>query len=141
MRFGKRTLDALGAALAVSAAFMSACGGSDEQPSAERAKPTLASTAVIDKDPDAIACGHVRDQLKWDRETRRATVAIANREKFKDLNLLHAERLLRDDRGLLGPPRVIRARRRGDPGRARRDLRGGSGHAVAVRLTSQEGER
>jgi hypothetical protein len=74
----------------VCAALLAACGGSDEEARAERNVPKLASSAVIDRDPYAIACGHVRAQQKWADETRRATVAIGNRERIRGLNQLQA---------------------------------------------------
>jgi hypothetical protein len=45
---------------------------------------------VIDEHPYAIACGHVRDQQTWASVTRRATVAISNREKVPGINQLQA---------------------------------------------------
>jgi hypothetical protein len=80
----------LAAALAVSAALVTACGAEDEKPRAERKASPLAAASVIDQDPYAIACGHVRDQQKWAGETRRATVAIADRERIAGLNRLQA---------------------------------------------------
>jgi hypothetical protein len=93
MRSRRLTVGGLGAALAVSA-LLAACGGDDEA-SRERTKaPQLASARVIDSDPYAIACGHVRDQQKWAETTRRATVAIADREQFGRLNRLQATQSL-----------------------------------------------
>jgi uncharacterized lipoprotein YajG len=83
------SVNALGA-LAVSAALLAACGNEEEaRPTAAKA-PKLASAAVIDEDPSAIACGHVRDQQTWASVTRRATVAISNREKVPGINQLQA---------------------------------------------------
>jgi hypothetical protein len=70
-----------------------ACGDSDE-PRAEPKAPKLAAARAIDGDPYALACGHVRDQQKWARVTRRATVAIADHEKFAPLNRLQATQSL-----------------------------------------------
>jgi hypothetical protein len=81
MRSRRLTAGGLGGALVVCAALLAACGGSDEEARAERKAPKLASAAVIDGDPYAIACGHVRDQQKWADVTRRATIAIAGRER------------------------------------------------------------
>jgi hypothetical protein len=89
MRSGSLTAGGLGAVL-VCAALLVACGGTDEEPQAERKVPKLASASVIDGDPYAIACGHVRDQQKWADVTRRATVAIGNRDRIPGLNSLQA---------------------------------------------------
>ena len=80
----------MGSVLVICAALVAACGGSDEEARAERKTPTLASAAAIEGDPYAIACGHVRDQQKWAESTRRATVAIAQREQLPKLNDLQA---------------------------------------------------
>jgi hypothetical protein len=90
MRTGKLTQGGLAAVLAVTAAVVAACGAGDEEPRAERKAPTLAAAQVIEKDPYAIACGHVHDQQKWADTTRRATVAIADREGIAGLNRLQA---------------------------------------------------
>jgi hypothetical protein len=90
MRSGSLKAGGLGGALIVFAALLAACGGGDEEARAERQAPKLASAAVIDGDPYAIACGHVRDQQKWADVTRRATVAIAGREQIPRLNDLQA---------------------------------------------------
>lgn len=90
MRSCRLTAGGLGGALVVCAALLAACGGGDEKARAERQAPKLASAAVIDGDPYAIACGHVRDQQKWADATRRATVAIAGRERIPRLNGLQA---------------------------------------------------
>jgi hypothetical protein len=81
---------ALGGVLVMCALLLAACGGTDENARAERKAPKLASAAVIDGDPYAIACGHVRDQQKWADTTRQATVAIARREQLPKLNDLQA---------------------------------------------------
>jgi hypothetical protein len=90
MRSRRLTAGGLGGALVVCAALLAACGGSDDEARAERKAPKLASAAVIDGDPYAIACGHVRDQQKWADVTRRATVAIAGRERIPRLTGLQA---------------------------------------------------
>ena len=74
----------------ISGALLVACGTDEGQPQAEADAPALASTAAITNDPYAIACGHVRNQQRWADVTRRATVAIANRERIKGLNTLQA---------------------------------------------------
>lgn len=90
MKSRSKTASGLGGVLAVSAALLAACGGGDEEARAERQAPKLASAAVIDGDPYAIACGHVRNQQKWADVTRRATVAISGRERIPRLNGLQA---------------------------------------------------
>jgi uncharacterized lipoprotein YajG len=94
MRTGRPAASGLGAALAVAATLMAACGGDDETAQETHKAPQLASARVIDSDPYAIACGHVRDQQKWADTTRRATVAIADRERFAQLNRLQATQSL-----------------------------------------------
>jgi hypothetical protein len=47
-----------------------------------------------DRDPYALACGHVRAQQKWADETRRATVAIGSHERIRGLNQLQATQSL-----------------------------------------------
>jgi hypothetical protein len=84
----------LGGVLMVCVGLLTACGGGDSQARAERQAPKLASAAVIDGDPYAIACGHVRSQQKWAGVTRRATVAIADRERFRNLTPLLASQSL-----------------------------------------------
>jgi hypothetical protein len=82
---------ALGSVIVMCAAVLAACGGTDDEKArAERKVPKLASAAVIDGDPYAIACGHVRDQQKWADATRQATVAIARHEQLPRLNDLQA---------------------------------------------------
>jgi hypothetical protein len=94
MRPNQPTTGAL-VALAVSAALLlGACGKGDDETRAERKAPELASAQAIEKDPYAIACGHVRDQQRWASETRRATVAIGDREKVPGLNRLQATQSL-----------------------------------------------
>jgi hypothetical protein len=80
----------LGGVVVACAALLAACGGGDDEARVEREVPKLASAAAIDRDPYAIACGHVRAQQKWADETRRATVAIGNRERIRGLNQLQA---------------------------------------------------
>jgi hypothetical protein len=77
-------------ALAVSAVLLAACGGDDDETHTKAEAQQLASAAAIDSDPYAIACGHVRNQRKWDEVTRRATVAIASRDPLARLNRLQA---------------------------------------------------
>jgi hypothetical protein len=83
-----------GAALTLTALLLAACGGNDAETRAKSSAPQLASAAVVDRDPDAIACGHVRDQQRWADVTRRATVAIADRERFRNLSRLQATQSL-----------------------------------------------
>jgi hypothetical protein len=73
--------------LAVCAALLTACGGAEEEAAqAARKAPKPASAAVIDGAPYAISCAHVRDQQTWAGVTRRATVAIGNRERIPGLS-------------------------------------------------------
>jgi hypothetical protein len=91
MRSDKRTTGVLAAALAAGAALLlGACGAGDGDARAEPKAPKLASAQALEKDPYAIACGHVRDQQRWASETRRATVAIGDRERIPGLNRLQA---------------------------------------------------
>jgi hypothetical protein len=91
MNDGKHKAGGPVAALAVGAALLlGACGDGDDGARAERTAAKLASAQAIEKDPYAIACGHVRNQQKWASETRRATVAIGDREKVPGLNRLQA---------------------------------------------------
>jgi hypothetical protein len=78
----------------VSALLLAACGGNDEETRTTSKAPQLASAAVVDRDPYAIACGHVQDQQKWADVTRRATVAIAAEERIRNLNSLQATQSL-----------------------------------------------
>jgi hypothetical protein len=96
-----RLTTTLVAALAATTFIGAGCGsdGDTDEPAAQRetqaAKaPKLAPAAVIDQDPYAISCGHVRDQQKWGRVTRQATVAIANREQFRGQTLLQTTQSL-----------------------------------------------
>jgi hypothetical protein len=90
-RAGCRMTNAVvGAGLAVSAVLLIACGGDDEKGRPERQAPKLASAAAIDRDPYAIACGHVRSQQRWADTTRRASVAVGARERIRGLNQLQA---------------------------------------------------
>jgi hypothetical protein len=73
------------------AALVAACG--DEGPEAAKPAP-LASATTIDRDPYAITCAHVRDQLKWADVTRRATVALADREPVQGLTRLRTTQSL-----------------------------------------------
>jgi hypothetical protein len=83
------------AALAVvSALLLAACSGSDEETRTNSMAAQLASEAVVDRNPYAIACGHVQDQQTWASVTRRATVAIADQEQFRNLNRLRATQSL-----------------------------------------------
>jgi hypothetical protein len=82
------TTGGVGAAVAVSAALVVACGGDDDAARVTQKAPKLASAAAIDRDPYAIACGHVRDQQNWADATRRATVALGDRERIPGLNRL-----------------------------------------------------
>jgi hypothetical protein len=72
-------------AFAVVATLAAACG--EDEPDPPTPAP-LASAATIDRDPYVITCAHVRDQLRWADVTRRATVAIADREPVRGLNRL-----------------------------------------------------
>ena len=83
-----------GAAVAVSALLLAACGGNEAENRTQSKAPQLASAAVVDGDPYVIACGHVRDQQRWADVTRRATVAIADQERFRNLNRLQATQSL-----------------------------------------------
>jgi hypothetical protein len=78
-----RTAAGVGVALVLVAALFAACGDDPESTPAP-----LASAATIARDPYAITCGHVRDQLEWADVTRRATVAIADRKPVRGLNRL-----------------------------------------------------
>jgi hypothetical protein len=95
MRSGRLRVGSVCAAAALAAAAPAACGG-DDDPNARAQAPTakLAPASVIETDPYALACGHVRDQQKWADVTRRATVAIADREPIRGLNRLQATQSL-----------------------------------------------
>ena len=90
MRADRLTPRCFGAVLAASVVLLAACGSDDEESRKAPKAPQLASAGVIDSDPYAIACGHVRDQQKWADVTRRATVAIADRERIHGLSRLQA---------------------------------------------------
>ena len=91
----KHVRTTVGAALAVTATLLAACGGvDDEQSGATRKSPELASAQVIAGDPYTIACGHVRNQQKWADATRQATVALSDRERIPELNRLQATQSL-----------------------------------------------
>jgi hypothetical protein len=88
MRSPRPTAASLAAAFVLSGTLVTACGNDDPAPpTAAKASP-LASGATIERDPYAITCGHVRDQLEWATVTRRATVAIADREPVRGLDRL-----------------------------------------------------
>ena len=89
MRSPKNSTTTL-AALGVAAALIGACGGEDSEAPGQPPAPRLAPAGAIEADPYAITCGHVRDQQQWADVTRQATVAIADRERFQDLNRLRA---------------------------------------------------
>jgi hypothetical protein len=90
------------AALAATTFIGAGCGSDEDndEPAAQRGEtqaakaPKLAPAAVIEDDPYAISCGHVRDQQKWGRVTRQATVAIANQEQFRGQTLLQTTQSL-----------------------------------------------
>ena len=88
-----RSRSTLCAALATGAALLAGCGG-DEPPAAADKAPTLAPAATIDKDPSALACGHVRDQQQWAEVTRRATVALADAARVRGMNRLQTTQSL-----------------------------------------------
>ena len=79
------SLAAAGVALVMG---VTACGTGDTVPATTAKAPSLPSAATLARDPYAITCGHVRDQLKWADATRRATVAIADREPVRGLTRL-----------------------------------------------------
>lgn len=95
MRSGRLRVGSVWAAAALASAVPAACGG-DDDPQARAQAPTakLAPARVIESDPYALACGHVRDQQKWADVTRRATVAIADRERIRGPNRLQATQSL-----------------------------------------------
>jgi hypothetical protein len=70
--------------------MLAACGGNDEEARTNTKAAPLASAAAVDRDPYAIACGHIQDQQTWASVTRRATVALADQEQLPDLNRLQA---------------------------------------------------
>lgn len=75
-------------AAATLALGVTACGDGETAPATTAKSPPLPSAATLARDPYSITCGHVRDQLKWADATRRATVAIADREPVRGLNRL-----------------------------------------------------
>jgi hypothetical protein len=89
MRSLKGGITAL-ATLGTAAALVGACGGEDSEAPAQPPAAKLAPVSAIEADPYAITCGHVRDQGKWASVTRQATVAIADRERFRKLSRLRA---------------------------------------------------
>jgi hypothetical protein len=93
MRPNRAWIGGAGAMLAVSAALLAACGEDETSAGTERRAPKLASVRTLDNDPYAIACGHVRNQ-HWADVTRRATVALADRERIPGLNRLQATQSL-----------------------------------------------
>ena len=93
MRSRRLTVGGVCVAAALAAAMPAACG-SDDDPQARAQAPKLASAHVVESDPYALACGHVGDQQKWADVTRRATVAIADRERVPGLNRLQATQSL-----------------------------------------------
>jgi hypothetical protein len=95
MRSGRLRVGSVCAAAALAAAVPAACGGDDDrQAQAQAPTAKLATARVIESGPYALACGHVRDQQKWADVTRRATVAIADRERIRGLNRLQATQSL-----------------------------------------------
>jgi hypothetical protein len=78
------------AGLVAAALLIGACSGEDTAAPAQAPAPKLAPAGDIEANPYAITCGHVRDQAKWASVTRQATVAIADRERFRDLTRLRA---------------------------------------------------
>ena len=89
MRSLKTSTTAL-AALVAAAALIGACGEKDSEAPAQPPAPASA----IEADPYTITCGHVRDQQKWADITRQATIAIGEREQFRNLNRLRASQSL-----------------------------------------------
>jgi hypothetical protein len=88
-RYEMRSLKAgITTLVAVSAA--AALSGACAEENTEAPAPRLAPASVIEADPYAITCGHVRDQQKWAHVTRQVTVALADRERFPNLNRLLA---------------------------------------------------
>jgi uncharacterized lipoprotein YajG len=83
----KSTTQAI-AALGAAAALLGACGEGDTE--APASAPKLAPASAVEANPYAITCGHVRNQQRWASLTRRTTVAIADRERFRNLTPLLA---------------------------------------------------
>ena len=95
MRSGRLRVGGMCAAAALAAVVPAGCGSEDDpQAQAGAPAPKLASARVIESDPYALACGHVRDQQNWADATRLATVAIADREPIHGLNRLQATQSL-----------------------------------------------
>lgn len=67
---------------------LNACGDGGTAAVSSAKVPSLPSAATVARDPYAITCGHVRDQLQWAEVTRRATVAIADRKPVRGLTRL-----------------------------------------------------
>lgn len=88
------TTRAISAPLAALALLAAACG-SDEKTTpaaATGADQTIART--IEAQPDAITCAQIADQQTWAAVTRRATVAIADREQIPGLNRIRSSQSL-----------------------------------------------
>jgi hypothetical protein len=86
-----RGISAVFVALALIA---TACGSDDDQAPATVEVADPAVVRMIDAQPDAVACAHVNDQRTWGAMTRRATVAIADREQIPELIRLRASQSL-----------------------------------------------
>jgi hypothetical protein len=84
----------ISAALAALALLATACGSDDEVTRLAVKGPDQATVRAIEAQPDAITCTQVNDQQTWGRVTRRATVAIADREQIPELNRLRASQSL-----------------------------------------------
>jgi len=82
------------AALCAAVALLGACGEQDTEAPGQSPAPKLAAAGAIEADPYTITCGHVRDQQRWASVTRQATFAIADRERFRNLNRLIASQSL-----------------------------------------------
>lgn len=76
-------------ALLSTAALLGACSGGEGEEAEAARGAALAPAAALERDPSAISCGHVRDQMRWAKATRQATVALADRE-LPRLNRLRA---------------------------------------------------
>lgn len=90
----RRSTTGLATVAVAAAALIGACGGQDAETPAQPPAPKLAPAGAIQADPYAITCGHVRDQQQWANVTREATFAIADRERFRNLNRLLASQSL-----------------------------------------------
>jgi hypothetical protein len=82
------------AGLVAAAVLIGGCGGQDTEAPAQAPARKLAPAGAIEANPYAITCGHVRDQQQWAHVTRQATFAIADRERFQNLNRLLASQSL-----------------------------------------------